>query len=68
MYTHTQILTDYDMVSFLHKHLAPGASEDDIVLEIVIFIGTCIQDPRYVCMCACMYVCMCECLYVRVYA
>ena len=41
-----QILTDYDMINFLHKHLAPGASEDDIVLEIVIFIGTCIQDPK----------------------
>lgn len=34
------------MINFLHKHLAPGASEDDIVLEIVIFIGTCIQDPK----------------------
>mmetsp|Transcript_37348 Transcript_37348/g.90199 ORF Transcript_37348/g.90199 Transcript_37348/m.90199 type:complete len:704 (-) Transcript_37348:31-2142(-) len=41
-----KILTDFDMINFLHKHLAPGASEDDIVLELVIFIGTCIQDPK----------------------
>eukprot|EP00286_Rhodomonas_abbreviata_P029278 CAMPEP_0181300704 /NCGR_PEP_ID=MMETSP1101-20121128/7032_1 /TAXON_ID=46948 /ORGANISM="Rhodomonas abbreviata, Strain Caron Lab Isolate" /LENGTH=749 /DNA_ID=CAMNT_0023405959 /DNA_START=219 /DNA_END=2465 /DNA_ORIENTATION=+ len=42
----SQILLDYDMVSFLHKHLAQGASEDDIILEVVIFIGTCVLDPK----------------------
>ena len=42
----SQILIDYDLINFLHMHLAQGASEDDIVLEIVIFIGTCVSDPK----------------------
>jgi len=42
----SQILVDYDMINFLHKHLATGASEDDIMLEIIIFIGTCVSDPH----------------------
>lgn len=41
----SQILIDYDMINFLHNHLA-GASEDDIMLEIIIFIGTCVSDPQ----------------------
>mmetsp|Transcript_1437 Transcript_1437/g.1212 ORF Transcript_1437/g.1212 Transcript_1437/m.1212 type:complete len:428 (+) Transcript_1437:2-1285(+) len=42
----SQILIDYDMINFLHNHLAAGASEDDIMLEIIIFIGTCVSDPQ----------------------
>lgn len=42
----SQILIDFDMITFLHKHLAQGASEDDIILEVVIFIGTCVLDPK----------------------
>eukprot|EP00292_Cryptomonas_paramecium_P004280 CAMPEP_0113720002 /NCGR_PEP_ID=MMETSP0038_2-20120614/36189_1 /TAXON_ID=2898 /ORGANISM="Cryptomonas paramecium" /LENGTH=669 /DNA_ID=CAMNT_0000648559 /DNA_START=27 /DNA_END=2033 /DNA_ORIENTATION=+ /assembly_acc=CAM_ASM_000170 len=41
-----QILIDCDMLAFLQHLLLPGASEDDIVLEIVIFIGTCVSDSR----------------------
>ncbi|KAJ1471088.1 hypothetical protein T484DRAFT_1845365, partial [Baffinella frigidus] len=41
-----QILTDYDLINFLKNHLAQGHSEDDIILEIVIFIGTCVNDPK----------------------
>lgn len=29
-----------------HASLVPGASEDDIMLEIIIFIGTCVSDPQ----------------------
>eukprot|EP00294_Goniomonas_avonlea_P008312 CAMPEP_0114554636 /NCGR_PEP_ID=MMETSP0114-20121206/8318_1 /TAXON_ID=31324 /ORGANISM="Goniomonas sp, Strain m" /LENGTH=691 /DNA_ID=CAMNT_0001739701 /DNA_START=77 /DNA_END=2149 /DNA_ORIENTATION=+ len=39
-----RILIDYDLINFLYKHLAPGFSEDDIVLEIIIFIGTAAND------------------------
>ncbi len=42
----SRMLIDYDMINFLHTHLAPGASEDDIMLEIIIFIGTCVSDPN----------------------
>jgi hypothetical protein len=41
-----QILLDYDFLNFLQQHLQPGFSEDDIVLEVVIFIGTCANDPK----------------------
>jgi hypothetical protein len=34
------------MLDFLAKHLVPGYSEDDIVLEIVIVIGTMSVDKR----------------------
>eukprot|EP00297_Palpitomonas_bilix_P002593 CAMPEP_0113875954 /NCGR_PEP_ID=MMETSP0780_2-20120614/5217_1 /TAXON_ID=652834 /ORGANISM="Palpitomonas bilix" /LENGTH=782 /DNA_ID=CAMNT_0000861977 /DNA_START=147 /DNA_END=2495 /DNA_ORIENTATION=+ /assembly_acc=CAM_ASM_000599 len=39
-----KIAEDLDMVSFLHKHLVPGFSEDDIVLEIIVILGTLCLD------------------------
>jgi len=41
-----RILVEYDLISFLQHHLQPGRSEDDIILEIVIFIGTAANDPE----------------------
>jgi hypothetical protein len=39
-------MQDYEIIDFLAKHLVPGYSEDDIVLEVVILIGTMAQDKR----------------------
>lgn len=45
-YNWAQVMQDYDIIDFLSKHLVPGYSEDDIVLEVVILIGTMAQDKR----------------------
>jgi len=33
------VLLEHDLVEFLHKHLLPGFSEDDVLLEVVLLIG-----------------------------
>eukprot|EP00162_Nutomonas_longa_P008229 comp18370_c0_seq1/m.32704 comp18370_c0_seq1/g.32704 ORF comp18370_c0_seq1/g.32704 comp18370_c0_seq1/m.32704 type:complete len:278 (-) comp18370_c0_seq1:67-900(-) len=40
-----KLISDFGLVDFLHKYLQPGSSEDDVVLEVVIFIGTLMSDP-----------------------
>ncbi|MCJ8743509.1 hypothetical protein PDJAM_G00094940 [Pangasius djambal] len=38
------VLKEYNLVPFLKDHLKPGSAEDDIVLEVVIMIGTVSMD------------------------
>lgn len=42
----SNLLTDYSLTDFLYKHLLPGYTDDDVVLEVIIFIGTIAQDPK----------------------
>lgn len=35
-----QLLADYDMLNYIKTKLQPGVAEDDLVLEVVILIGT----------------------------
>ncbi|GBG31044.1 Kinesin-associated protein 3 [Hondaea fermentalgiana] len=37
--TFGHLVLEHDLVEFLHKHLLPGFSEDDVLLEVVIMIG-----------------------------
>eukprot|EP01137_Pigoraptor_chileana_P023966 Opistho-2@91147 len=39
-----KLLTDYDLVPFINERLLPGAADDDVVLEIVILVGTLASD------------------------
>jgi len=39
-------LVNYDLVPLLQRLLLPGVAEDDIVLEVVMFIGACAGDPN----------------------
>ncbi|XP_026802719.1 kinesin-associated protein 3a [Pangasianodon hypophthalmus] len=38
------VLKEYNLVPFLKDHLKPGSAEDDLVLEVVIMIGTVSMD------------------------
>ncbi|XP_027019194.2 kinesin-associated protein 3a isoform X1 [Tachysurus fulvidraco] len=38
------VLKEYNLVPFLKEHLKPGSAEDDLVLEVVIMIGTVSMD------------------------
>eukprot|EP00743_Colponemidia_sp_Colp-15_P004208 GILK01004540.1.p1 GENE.GILK01004540.1~~GILK01004540.1.p1 ORF type:complete len:755 (+),score=181.94 GILK01004540.1:116-2380(+) len=40
------VVSEFNLIEFLHKHLVVGFSEDDIVLECVILIGTLASDER----------------------
>lgn len=37
---------EFDLVDFFCKHLAQGYAEDDVVLEIVILVGTIVNDRK----------------------
>ncbi|XP_032235565.2 kinesin-associated protein 3 [Nematostella vectensis] len=39
-----QLLVDYGMLSYIKDKLQPGAAEDDLILEVVILIGTVSMD------------------------
>jgi hypothetical protein len=41
-----EYLVNYDLVPLLQRLLLPGVAEDDIVLEVVMFIGACAGDPN----------------------
>lgn len=41
-----QLLTDYDMLNYIKTKLNPGVAEDDLVLEVVILIGTVSLDDE----------------------
>eukprot|EP00164_Ancoracysta_twista_P002021 GFYU01002664.1.p1 GENE.GFYU01002664.1~~GFYU01002664.1.p1 ORF type:complete len:747 (-),score=301.65 GFYU01002664.1:27-2267(-) len=45
-YDFARLIEEYDLLEFFAKHLTPGYSDDDIVLEVVIFIGTLATDPE----------------------
>ncbi|KAI0222322.1 Kinesin-associated protein 3 [Lamellibrachia satsuma] len=38
------LLTEYNLIPWINKKLQPGASEDDLVLEVVILVGTVCND------------------------
>ncbi|CAL8346979.1 unnamed protein product [Merluccius merluccius] len=38
------VLREYNLVPFLKDHLKPGSAEDDLILEVVILIGTVSMD------------------------
>lgn len=40
------LLTDYDMLNYIKTKLQPGIAEDDLVLEVVILIGTVSLDDE----------------------
>ncbi len=39
-----RMLDEYELISWMQEHLEPGRADDDLVLEIVIFVGTCSRD------------------------
>ncbi|XP_046844229.1 kinesin-associated protein 3-like isoform X2 [Xenia sp. Carnegie-2017] len=41
---YAQLLTKYDMLSYIKSKLQHGAAEDDLVLEVIILIGTVCTD------------------------
>ncbi|XP_048844398.1 kinesin-associated protein 3-like [Brienomyrus brachyistius] len=45
------VLREYNLVPFLKDHLKPGSAEDDLILEVVIMIGTISMDDS----CAAMF-------------
>ena len=47
-----RLLTEFEMVSWMKTRLLPHTGEDDLILEIVVFIGTCASDES-----AAIYLC-----------
>ena len=45
-YNWSAVIQEHELLDFLAKHLVPGYSEDDIVLEVIILIGTMCQDKK----------------------
>jgi hypothetical protein len=41
-----QLIVQHGLVEFCLKHLMPGFAEDDLVLEIIIMLGTLAADPQ----------------------
>lgn len=39
-FNYAQFIADHELLSFLSSYLQPGTVEDDIVLEVVMFVGT----------------------------
>jgi hypothetical protein len=37
--SYADLIIEHDLVEFMHKHLLPGFSEDDVLLEIVVLVG-----------------------------
>ena len=40
----TRLLKEFEMVNWMRGRLLPNSGEDDLILEIVVFIGTCASD------------------------
>merc|ERR1719410_2453273 len=40
----TRLLKEFEMVNWMRGRLMPNSGEDDLILEIVVFIGTCASD------------------------
>lgn len=41
-----KLLVEHNLVPFLSKLLVPGFSQDDVILEIVLFVGTLALEPK----------------------
>ena len=39
-------MEEYELIEFISNHLVSVNYEDDIVLEVTIFVGTVVQDKR----------------------
>ena len=48
----TRLLKEFEMVNWMRGRLMPNSGEDDLILEIVVFIGTCASDES-----AAIYLC-----------
>jgi hypothetical protein len=48
----TRLLKEFEMVNWMRGRLMPHSGEDDLILEIVVFIGTCASDES-----AAIYLC-----------
>ena len=40
------IIEEYGLINFFEQHLRSGVVEDDILLEVIVFIGTVCQDSN----------------------
>ena len=49
---YTRLLKEFEMVAWMKTRLLPHTGEDDLILEIVVFIGTCASDES-----AAIYLC-----------
>ena len=49
---YTRLLKEFELVDWMKGRLVPHSGEDDLILEIVVFIGTCASDES-----AALYLC-----------
>ena len=40
----TRILKEFELIGWMKERIVPNSGEDDLILEIVVFIGTCASD------------------------
>ena len=40
----TRILKEFELIDWMKERIVPNSGEDDLILEIVVFIGTCASD------------------------
>ena len=40
------LIQEYGLINFFEQHLRSGVVEDDILLEVIVFIGTVCQDSN----------------------
>lgn len=40
------LINEYGLIAFFEQHLRSGVVEDDILLEVIVFIGTVCHDPQ----------------------
>lgn len=43
---YSELIIQHGLLEFMMKHLVPGFSEDDVVLEVLMLIGTLARDPK----------------------
>ena len=53
----TRILKEFEMIYWMRERIVPNSGEDDLILEIVVFIGTCATDSA-----AASFLCKCDIL------
>ena len=41
---YTRLLKEFELVAWMRGRLLPHTGEDDLILEIVVFLGTCASD------------------------
>ena len=53
----TRILKEFELIDWMKDRIVPNSGEDDLILEIVVFIGTCASDES-----AALFLCKSEVL------